>query len=384
MQAKLSFKNNFSILMICMVTSNMVVGFPPQLGQDIWIAILISLVFFIPLALMRGRMINIMPDMNLYDMATYSLGNVAGKIVSVIFGLYCLFMVSIVTYSFTEFIHLTALYKTPSTLIILLFLLSSLHLALKGIKVIGQWSTIAVFVTLIVLVFVTISSLPRANFDNLLPIGNHSIGQILDGSSRLSGVPFGEVAIAMSFAHRMQKGKTAYATQIFSIILATLYLCILSLRNCAVLSPELLQTTLFQNYKAVSLIKISDFFERIEAVVTLVYILTSISYIALFLCSAAKSAKKVLNLSNSKGSLIPLAALALCMSIAPFNNIIDMFDFVHVYDWFSFIPQLAIPLAIWIGGEIKYRKNRKNNPLSSIESGLQKLEKSASSLQSTT
>lgn len=378
MKEKLSYKNTFFLCMVCIISSNMIVGFPPDLGQDVWISILLSIIPLIPLTLLRTRMMKIMPEMNLYDMAIYSLGKIAGKIACIIFGLYCFFMISIVTYSFSEFIHLTTLYKTPRYLIIFMFFFASLYLATKGVHTISKWSVIIISVSIVMLTIITAISLPKIDFNNLLPIGSKGPKIILNGVHRIVALPFGEIIVLLTVAEKLQNGKKNFKVQMGSILLGVLYFLVISLRACAILTPELFKTVIFQNYKAVSMIKVSDFFERIESLVTFVYILTCIGNIAVFMTATAKSVKKVFNFDDYKSLLLPLGAIALAIAISPFHDIVQVFEFVHIYDWFSMLPQIGVPLAIWIGAEIKQRKkNNSINPLAKIQSEIDALENSS-------
>lgn len=364
--------------MVCIISSNMIVGFPPNLGQDVWISILLSLLFLVPLTLLRVRMMKLMPDMNLYDMAVYSLGKVAGKIACALFGLYCFLMIAVVTYSFSEFVHLTTLYKTPRHLVIILFFFASLYLAKKGTHTVSKWSIIIITFSLFMVTVITSFSMSQLDFNQLLPIASHGAGEILDGVHRIVTLPFGEVIVVMTLADKLKSGKKNLKVQLAAILVGVFYFLIISVRACAILTPELLRTVIFQNYKAVSMIKISAFFERIESIVTFVYILTCIGNIAVFMLATSKSVKKIFNFKESGSLLIPIGGIALAIAISPFRDIIEVFEFVHIYDWFSIIPQILIPLSIWIGAEIKNRKKGNNvNPLAKIQEDIKALEVSS-------
>ena len=94
---------------------------------------------------------------------------------------FTLLFTSYVFQEFTHFIQIEYLSKTPRIFILFAFLLPLLYLVKKGIKVIGEVSTILFYFSILLLLITCSSLIFQVDFENLLPIFEHT-DQVWDTS----------------------------------------------------------------------------------------------------------------------------------------------------------------------------------------------------------
>ena len=108
-------------------------------------------------------------------------GKIIGTLVWIFMFFFTLLFTSYVFQEFTHFIQIEYLSKTPRIFILFAFLLPLLYLVKKGIKVIGEVSTILFYFSIILLLITCSSLIFQVDFENLLPIFEHT-NQVLDTS----------------------------------------------------------------------------------------------------------------------------------------------------------------------------------------------------------
>lgn len=372
---KISSKWLFCILFVSTTSASMIIGYPSESEQDTWIALILSLALGILTCLLYARMIIIMPGKHIYAMAEHALGKVPGKIVSVLFTFYALISFILTIFSYSGFVHMTSLHQTDLFLIIFLYFATILYLAKSGIKTMSKWCAALLFAWIVLTLVYTVISMPKIDINNLLPIFNHSPGDILTSTMKVSILPAGELVLTLGIANHIDS--RAKVKKIFVLTAISLfgYMMIVFLRTCALLGAETMSSVLFQNYRAMSVVKISDFFERVEAILAAVYILSGIAKGAIVLSSLTNGVVSIANMKNCRELLVPVAFFALTFTVTPFKGLTDLYDFVEVFYFpFAALFQIIIPILIWIPAEIRHRKNKQNNPVEKLEAEIEALE----------
>lgn len=198
---KLSTKWIFAILFVLTTSTSMIIGFPSESEQDTWLALILSLAVGLLTCLLYARMIKIMPGRHIYAMAEYALGKIPGKIVSVLFTFYAFISLMLTMFSYSGFVHMTSLRQTEFFIIVLLNFTAILYLAKGGIKTMSKWCAGLLFAWIVLTIVYTVISMPKIDINNLLPVFNHSTGDILTSTMKISILPAGEIVLALGIAN---------------------------------------------------------------------------------------------------------------------------------------------------------------------------------------
>ena len=355
---KEKFSANGAMLLLLAATGagNMLMGFPMDAEQDTWISVLAALILTVPPALMYARMTKLMPEMNIYEMAEAAMGKRCAKITGIVFGAYCLHVASMVLGTYAEFIHLTSLFRTPVAVITFLPCAVCVYLAISGEKVLTKWCGIVFAV--IIFEFIAMSAYSAYVFDakNLMPVLNHSADDIGRAGFKIAAMSLGEIVIVMSVIGGMKKGVKNYKIFLLPVISAGILLTALFVRNCGILGVPALKTMYFPGYKAASLIKIKDFLERIEILLSSVYILAGAAKMAIAVIGASRGAANAFSVKNHKKLVIPVGVLSAVLSLTMFGSIVERLVFMESRHYYSLFFQIALPAVIWMAAEIKAKR----------------------------
>lgn len=128
-----SMSRNQAIVAITLFTfgSSVVMGINSNVGQDIWIAILLASVLTVPLFLMYARILDNFPNKNLFEISEILFGKVFGKIVTVLLVWYSLYLAALVLRNYSEFTQVGTMLETPQVPILILFVITTAYLAKK-------------------------------------------------------------------------------------------------------------------------------------------------------------------------------------------------------------------------------------------------------------
>ncbi|GHU79588.1 spore germination protein KB [Clostridia bacterium] len=349
-----------SVLLLIVITAgtgNMLLAFPMEVEQDTWISIILAFFWIIPITMIYTRLIKLMPGRDIYEMAEAVAGKAGAKIVSFLFGFYCLHLSALVLGNHSEFIRLTSLHLTPLIVTTLVLCSVCAYMAKSGAETLAKWCVFVCALLALTIIFASAYSRNVFDIENLTPVMNHSPGDILKVSFKLVSIPFGEVVIILALIGGLEKKSVTCKLFIVPMIIVTAFSLLLFVRSCGILGVPALKSAYFPDYKAVSLIKIGSFLERIEAILSSVYIIAGITKLTIALIGACRGAAKLFELPDYKTIVLPMCLLASAFSIILFRNILEMFDFLNVYSIYALLFQIIIPAALWIAAEIKAKRN---------------------------
>lgn len=354
----ITFRNALFFMIIVTTGKAIVLGFPHDVEQDTWAALLLSMGGVLPLMLVYGRLLHLMPGLDIFQMATTALGQVPGKIASGLMLFYYMHLGAVILGNYSEFIHLTSLFRTPVIVITLLLFSACLYLAKSGVETLGKWSAVMVAITLLTLTFIVPAFIPRVNLENLQPTLSHTPEQLALAGLKLVPLPFGESVILLAIIGSLEKGRSPYRLFTLGALISCGTLIAVFVGTCGVLGPRLLSVVYFPTYKAASLVQAGQFLERIEAFLAFTSILSGVSKVAACIIASAKGISCILNFPSYRNAVLPMGTLMTAFSVILFHNIVEMFEFIDVYTLYAILFQVIIPILIWVTGEIRVRLGR--------------------------
>ncbi len=355
---------------ICLIAayicgSAVVLGGSNDAEQDSWISLIFSQVIVVPLMIVYARMMRLYPEKNLYEMFNLVFGKFISKVLSVVMVWYAIHLAALVLRNFSEFIEIISMPETPQLPLMIIMTLVSIYLARSGIETMGRFSMIvAPFISLTTVTTMSLL-INQLDFQNLLPVMNHSAQVILGGSYKIVSFPFAESVLFLTVADSIRKEDSPYRVYIGGDIFGGLILIFAILRNITALGPILLKSEYFPSYVSARLINIGDFLVRIESLVASNFVLGGIVKIALCLIAASKGLAYLFNEQDYKKMVWPVALFALALGPIVYDDIMEMANFLIIYAVYAIPFQIIIPLCLWVGAEIKMHGKSKQQGASS-------------------
>lgn len=370
------------LVSLVVVSSNVIIGFPYNAGQDHWASMFLSLALVIPVILIYSRLIKLFPDKTLPQMLQEAFGPVLGRIMNVLLMFFCFNNSCTVMFNFSSFVHMSSLPKTDFFIVVLLFFIPVLYLLYSPVTTFGKWSGVIFFCLVLVMILLSMFSFDQIELSNLKPVLSHGMKDLSIGALKSAVFPFGDLFFSMFIIDHFDHKKSVKKFYFITLCITFTFLIVLFIRNCTLLGTETMSTILFQNYNAASVIKISNFFERIESLVVFFYLLGGIVRAVVSTVGFAKSLASIISIPF-KDLFIPLAFFCFACALTPYESIMEVFSATGIlYYPFGMFIEYVVPLALWITSELKAKKQQPSAPLKKIQIEMEQLEKKAAAFES--
>lgn len=353
-------KQASAIMIMFTLGSTLVLGAGGAAKNDVWIAILVSLLMSVPIILLYCKIQMSYPNKNIYEIFDNTFGKVIGKIMSLMFIWYSFHLGSLVIRNFTEFIVNVSLPKTPQNIVGLFMVFLCIWAVKAGIEVIGRWTAIMFPVTLFVVFIVTILFAPLFDFTNFKPVLYYGIGPVINTAFTVFAFPFAETVIFLSVIGNMREQRGVYKVYFFSLLISGISTLMVSVRTLLTLGVPNISVIFFPTYASVRLIDIGDFLQRIEITVAMVFLFAGFIKISICLYSTSIGIAHLMGL-NSYRQVVAVLGLAMSvLSIVVFSNTLEMFDWSdNFYKYYAFIFQVILPVITLITIETRKIFSRK-------------------------
>lgn len=357
---KLSSKQLISMMIIFIIGSSSIMGINTDLKQDGWIGLLFACAASIPVVLIYSRILHLFPEKDIFDITEILVGKIGSKVFILIITWYSIQLGAVVLCSFQQFINLVDLPSTPDFVVVLPIILLVLYLAKSSMSTFGNWSLIALALVSTAILITIIFSLKDANFDYLLPVFNHSISEITMSSYKTISLPLTESVFFMAMFGCAKSNVSPYKVYIISILISTLALLSVLLRNTVLIGSPMLSISYYPSYLASRIISIGNFITRIEGTISLNFVFVGITKFAILIYITSIGLSKLFGIKNPKQLIVPSCLLTVALSLTSFKSIMENFNnaknVFHIY----FIPiEFIIPLVIWIIAEVRTNRGKK-------------------------
>lgn len=355
----ISLRQAGCIMVMFIFGSSVIMGVSTKAAQDSWISLLLASVLVIPLIIIYSRIMKAFPEKDFFEIAQELLGKVAGKIVIALMTWYAIHLGALVLRNFSEFIVIALMPETPQLPIIISMILVVAYMAKSGIETMGKWSILMLPVIVIMVILTVLLSINVMDFTNIMPIMEHDLGTIAKSSYQLLTFPLAETVLFLGIACGKKSKDSPYKFFMYPIFSGTAILLVIFLRNSFILGPAMVNAEYFPSYSAVRIISVGDFLARLEGSIAMNFILAGIIKISVCLIVASKGAASLFGIKNYRDILMPVSLLVAALCAIVYNNVMDMFDFLKIYQFYAIPFQILIPVTIWIAAEIKVHKKKR-------------------------
>lgn len=334
-------------LLVITITAKVFFSSPTYVVQIVgtsgWLMTLISamttgVVFFFAYTLIK-----LFPNKNIMDIHGIIWGKTVGSILSLTLSVGLMLTAVINLCEFAEVMNVYVLPSSPPIFIIYMFIAVLIILCYLGLETITRFSKLLAYILLAGFILIIIFGIKNYDLNNVFPFLGHGLHKIfINGVKRSSA--YGELMIIFVIAKSLQGKKHIKKVGILSLILSGFIIAI-SLLSFSLTFPYYVgQEITAPIYLLSSIIEYGVFFQRVESLFLMVWIICSlISITASFYISLYISAY-VLKLNDKKPLIIPYAVILAVITLLPQSIIqtLNMVQNIREYGWILFfIPPLA-------------------------------------------
>lgn len=351
----ISLKQAISLITLFIMGSTLVIGSGAEAGRDSWLAIILGMIFALPMLLIYARILSLFPGKDLFDIIEYIFGRFLNKIISILYIWFAFHLGVLVIRNLGEFINTVSLINTP--MIVPMFCITFLCAwAVKsGIEILGRWSEFTLIILILFIAITMILLIPIINLTGIQPMLFKGCKPVLLGAFSFFSFPLAETIIFCLIFSYIEGGKSSYyKAYMWGLIIGGTIVLITSLTEILVLGEFYYTSFYFPSHSTISRVGLSSAIQRMEIVVSITFLGAGFIKISICLLGTCNGIAKLFRLKNYKFIVTPISLLMLILSYSIYDSMIEMFEWAFkTWRYYAFPFQVILPIIILICAELK-------------------------------
>lgn len=342
-----------------MTASALVITSGNTAGNDSWITLAAALGLSLLLAWLYSAILCMYPGKGLFDILSAVFGNLGGKIFSIVYVVYTLFLGAEVMRILNEFIQLVNLGQTPQLAILLFMVPLIVWQVRSGFRNIANC---AKFLFPLLSSFILLTFLLGTKFmnpENLQPVLGSSPALLAQGAFGDLMIPLGEIVLAMVPFGEIDPQEKPFPILAKGLLMGGGILGVATLRNVLILGSRVNRMYPFSSYDAVNVISVGDFITSIAVLIGINLALAGVVKVSLCVYAASLGTAKVMGLKNGLQPAAPCCLLVAAIGFLLYDDLLTGLDFLAYIPFYSVPFQIIFPLVILIAGKVKQAGKKK-------------------------
>lgn len=323
------------------------------MGNKGWIGILISGILTLPILAIINQLFKQNPNKDFFEIGEETLGVILFTICKFVFLAYLIVFLAYIARNMGELIKAFLLPSTPTSVIILLFILSTSYIACYEIDVITRMGYLLYPIIIIFAIIIVLISLPQADFTNLLPISNIDISTIPKGISKsfFSFTGFEMIIFAIPFVENKEK---VYQSCVYAIGTVTLIYIATFIMTVSHFSIKQIQRQTFPVLQLVKNVDLPGYFvENLDGLVMAIWVVIIFATMAPAFFGSGKILSKIFKTKKHKYFIWALIPVIYVISLVPKDFIIISNTMLWYYNILALISIIIIPTLLLLVDSIK-------------------------------
>ncbi len=322
-------------------------------GHDAWLAVALGLMEGLLIAWIFTALARQFRGKTIIEINSLVYGKILGKCISVLFIWYLFHLGALVLSNYIRFFKLEVYPATPKIVGLLLLMLVCASTVGRGIEALARCSLILVPITLAVVFMDTILLIPHIYLNNLLPVLDVPVGNLLFAAHRAACFPFAETAAFLMVLAFVEKPDKAPAAVARGLLIAGFILTMIVARNAAVLG-QMVTIVNYPSYLAAQAIEVGDVLTRVEVMVAVNLITMGFIKVSILLCGTVLGLTQVFNLHSYRPITLLIGLLMVIFALTNVGNTLEMLEFANKgYAIYAVPFQIGIPLITLVTARLR-------------------------------
>jgi spore germination protein (amino acid permease) len=318
------------------------------------IALILSYIIYI--------LLNKFPTFDILDISNFLGGKILKTIIGVLFFVYFLFFSATLLKNFVYALQIIYYPNTNTFFLIILFLIGAVFVCNLKYDALYRSNLLILPFSILSILVLFLGNAGEYTFENVFPIlGNGINTTFLSGISNLFA--FQGLLYILFLPPHLKDVTELKKITFFSILFSALYLLISVTIILLLFDTEVSNTLLMPLYSAVRYIEFGTFFQRLDSVFILTWIISFVSYLSITINTCCNILKKITPIKSIKFSTILISSLMLVISFFSTTYAFSTFLTEIVYKY-AFLIITGISIAVlFIGFIFKKIKSKQLNNL---------------------
>lgn len=358
----ISDKQGIVLVVLFIMGSSLVIGGGAEAKQDVWIAVIVGMLSAIPILLMYARILYLFPGKDMFDIVNVIFGKIIGKGISLLYIWFAFHLGVLVLRNFGCFIQSVGLRNTPMIITLASIGFLSMWGIKEGIEVLGRWSEFFLPIILSLIIITLLLGISDMELSNLKPVLYDGFKPMMKGAFSFLTFPFAETIIFTMIFSNMKSKKSVYKIYMVGLLIGGGVLLLITLVEILILGSNIYSVIYAPFYFMVGRINVLNFIQRIEIIVSISFIIGGFIKVSVSLLAACRGITKVFGYKDYRFIVVPISLLMIILSYSIYNNVDDMARWAfEIWRYYAVPFQMILPILIFIGAEIKTRKNNKKS-----------------------
>lgn len=300
------------------------------------VALILSYIIYI--------LLNKFPTFDILDISNFLGGKTFKCIIGFLFCAYFIFFSATLLKNFVYCLQIMYYPNTNTFSLLLLFFISAFFICNLKYNALYRSNLLTIPFLILSIFLLFLGNFEDFSFDNIFPILGNGINEtFLYGSSNLFA--FQGLIYLLFLPPHLKDYTELKKISIISILLSAIYLVTSIATLLFLFNTEVTSTLLMPLYSAVRYIEFGAFFQRLDSVFILIWIISFISYLSLSINTCSNIFKKTTKIQSDKSSIILICFLMLIVTFFSYSYGVSTFLLEIVYKYCFFII-LGISLAL--------------------------------------
>lgn len=353
----ISNKQGIYLIIILILGSSSILVMGSQAKKDAWLAVILGIIFTLPMVFLYARLHIIFPGKDLYDILEFCFGKYIGKLICLLYIWFTLHQAALITTNASIFINTVSLLETPIIILIIMISIMGIWVVREGIEVMGKWVQFFLPIMVILLGILVLLAIPKMKIINIMPVLERGIKPIISGAISSMAFPFAETYVFIIVLTNFEDKKSSYKVYIKGLLAGGIIMLAISLTNLLVLGGNTVSMVYYPTYLTAGRVDLFDIIQKIEVVVALVLVLGAFLKISIFLLAACKGITKLFEFRDYRFIVLPMGLILISLSFIHVESTMKVIDAAYkLWPIYSSSFQIVIPIIIWITAEVKKNK----------------------------
>lgn len=263
--------------------------------------------------------------------------------------------VTVTMRSFPESVKNTLLPLTPMEIITTMLAVAIAVSAFAGIFSLSRIHSIYIPFAGIILVVLLVMLIPYMNVTNIAPLFGKGTYNIiisgLDGLSIFSDILM--LFVLIPFCKNFNEVKKGGG---YAILISAAVSCVIVFFYNMIYANPVAQEFIFPVYQMTRLIRIGEFFQRLDAFFEFIWSIAMMLYAGVYLYAICFIFKSIFDLKYTKELILPFIVIISCISFIP-SSIVDLLNSGQILYRVSIPICILLPIILSVSYRIKGHKN---------------------------
>lgn len=328
-----------------------------NVGSSAWINVIVISLVAILFCLLISKLFKPFPTHDIVDVSEYLGKKTLKTIIGILYILFFIFISAIILRYLTNSLKLIYFEKSPLVFLLILFLIPVVFAVRLGIKPISRVNLMLIPIVLISMIIILFSTVKDFVPQRIFPILGFGANEtFLIGLNNI--FTFSAFAYLYFLIPLLKNPEDFKKVALSSIIISAIYIflsviCLIMMFPFISFTDEMLSI-----YLLTRLIEFGKFFQRVDAIFVLIWILSAFSFLAITIEFANRILKKLAKLKTHKEMAYSISAIIFSLALA-FGNLAE-FKYMQtiVLRYFVIILVFVISLIILMLANLKLKKEK--------------------------